>query len=133
MIFQDFIPCLHPEESVEYDYEILLNTDIGRWDFYIDGILEDTSHHMSVWIGKKCNEVKWGGEIYGHETDMPGKKLNNMKCKFTNCEYKIDFNYFSADFGSGGTNWESDDNYEWGIDKHLDGKSFDIWDVKPLQ
>ena len=84
--------------------------------------------NIYCWENARGQQVSWGGEIFGYETDMPG--TNDDRCYFDNCQYKPDGgNWLDADFQ---TAFKSNsDTTEFGNERTGDA-SFLIYDKRPL-
>lgn len=82
-----------PADGEPHTYGVHINTSDGQITYTYDGSTEVFPVLIWCWNGDGGQHVAWGGEIYGHETDMPGTEAN--KCYFESCQYRL----YDDDFG----------------------------------
>lgn len=88
--------------------------------------------HLDAWTNKKGQRIGWGGEIYGLQTDMPGRPPEAERCTFEDCAYNV--NYASRPWPGAGleqAHMFSSDWQNWRWCCLTSGKNFKIWDVSP--
>ena len=117
-----------PAEGSTHTYACELIPATGRWEFRFDG----TNWQQYVdgyWTNHMGNVIQYNGEIFNREDDMPGTSAD--KFRFQQCQRKTNGGSFTnANLTAGDV--LTDDATEWGA-SHIDGTTFEIWDVKPGQ
>jgi hypothetical protein len=118
-----------PQIGSVHEYRIELNQQNGKWFYWYDNVCFDTSIADPVWQTTLGSAVRWGGEVLGLESDMPGTFSN--PCRITECQYRpAGGDYHDANFNLS-RGWLKTDTTEWMV-KMVDDVSVDVWDVNPL-
>ena len=113
-----------------YKLNLELDNSIGLWSFKVNDLTWET-YMTNGWENRYGEEIRWAGEIYHYEDDMPGTEAE--KVLFSDCKYKIHgYGYDLVDFENAlQTYIRCSDTSEWKYS--ISGKTeVYIWDNNPL-
>ena len=113
----------------------LLSAFPGTWTYRYDDDFDWHNFAHNGWATLTGTHYAWEAEISHTNNDMVGRSNPNLKCKFTVCEFELNFGGFQLAtivplFVPAGDLY-SDNKNEWMIEGGILTSSFHVWDVNP--
>ncbi len=107
-----------------------METDSTRWwRFFVDGSVLDSLGPDPVWEATYGESARYGGEVYGLESDMAGTQSD--PCTISDCQLKRNGqSYQYTTFNSGSVKRDTTDGNEWWI-WYPDDVTLRVYDKNP--